>query len=61
MERHGIEYPSARVEGGEADRLYEITAYPRTFLISRSGKLLWGGHPFDLQDEWIELALDQEP
>ena len=61
MEKNEIHYPSARVEGRAADEAYGVDAYPRTYLIGRDGSLIWGGHPYDLKEEWIREALDRSP
>jgi len=43
------------------DRTYGVTGIPHAFLIGRTGKLLWHGHPASPEcDEKIELALAEK-
>jgi cytochrome c biogenesis protein CcmG/thiol:disulfide interchange protein DsbE len=42
-------------------RLYEqfgITGIPQAYLVDKSGKIVWTGHPLELTDEQIQRVLD---
>lgn len=44
--------------GDGPDDLYDVTGVPKTFLIDRSGELIWSGHPMSLTEELIERVLE---
>lgn len=47
--------------GSSLDRKYGVTGIPHAFLIGRTGKLVWHGHPASPEcDEKIELALAEK-
>lgn len=56
----GMKYPIALTKGTEADEAYGVTAVPRTFLVDRAGRLVWTGHPVELDSELIERLLAEE-
>jgi thiol-disulfide isomerase/thioredoxin len=47
--------------GSELSTTYGVSGIPHAFLVGRSGKLLWHGHPADSEcEEKIELALEEK-
>jgi hypothetical protein len=56
MESVGMEFAVARSAEG-ADQMYGVQSVPASFLIDRSGQLIWSGHPVGLTDELVERAL----
>ena len=56
MEAVGMEFAVAR-SGEGADKMYGVRGVPASFLIDRSGQLVWSGHPVGLTDELVERAL----
>ena len=47
--------------GSELSTTYGVDGIPHAFLVGRSGKLLWHGHPADSECEGkIELALEEK-
>jgi thiol-disulfide isomerase/thioredoxin len=47
--------------GSDLSTTYGVSGIPHAFLVGRSGKLLWHGHPADREcEEKIELALEEK-
>ncbi len=58
MKAAEMKFPVALVEGIGVDQAYNVSGVPRSFLIDRDGKLVWYGHPANLQDEKIAALLE---
>ena len=58
MKAAEMKFPVALVEGIGVDQAYNVSNVPRSFLIDRDGKLVWYGHPANLQDEKIAALLE---
>lgn len=56
MESAEMEFAVARSAEG-ADEKYGVQSVPASFLINRSGELIWSGHPSGITDELVERAL----
>ena len=50
MEQAKMAYPVAITPGNTAEEAYDITGVPRAFLIDRRGRLVWSGHPAQLDE-----------
>ena len=57
VEQAGMKFPVVRTSGNDADRSYGVRGYPSSFLVDRSGALVWSGHPAELTEARIEALL----
>jgi thiol-disulfide isomerase/thioredoxin len=46
--------------GGEAEKAWGISSIPQTFIISREGKVLWRGHPANIDGPLAEAFGDSQ-
>jgi peroxiredoxin len=51
-------FPVARLSGSAVDAAYQVRGVPQSFLIDRTGKLLWQGHPSKLTEEQVSSLLE---
>jgi peroxiredoxin len=58
IDRAKMVYPVAHLSGEAVDDAYRIRAVPQSFLIDRSGQLVWRGHPSTLTAEQIAALLE---
>jgi tetratricopeptide (TPR) repeat protein len=47
--------------GGELDKKYKVSSYPRVFMIDTRGILVWRGHPGELEDRLSEQMRKTPP
>jgi hypothetical protein len=61
VQRVGMEFPVARVQGDSADGSYGIRAFPSAFLIDPRGRVVWAGHfTAELEDSVIEALFARQ-
>lgn len=58
VEETGAKHPIV-LESSDSMSNYGCNSYPSSFLIGPDGRILWTGHPGNLQDSVIEEALQQ--
>jgi thiol-disulfide isomerase/thioredoxin len=52
-----MEYTVALDKGGELAQKFGITGIPQAFIVDKSGKIVWQGHPMELKESTIEEVL----
>jgi len=57
LTKRSMEYPIALDAGGKLLRNLHVTSIPRAFLVDRTGKVTWQGHPMDLNATMLEAAV----
>jgi hypothetical protein len=57
IEQAGMKFPVARTSGDSAERAYGVKGFPSTFLIDAGGRLVWSGHPAELDETKIRDLL----
>ena len=53
-----VKYAYAYDKGGKLASKLGLPGYPHAYLINAQGKIVWDGHPGDLDDKTIQSALD---
>ncbi len=54
----GVTYAYGYDKSGKLDRFFNVSGIPHAVLIDPTGKIVWTGHPGNLNDGVIEKALD---
>lgn len=57
IKQHGIRYGVGRAQG--VLRAFGETGYPSAWLIGPDGKVIWSGHPMELEAEQVEAHLSR--
>ncbi|MBX7158217.1 MAG: TlpA family protein disulfide reductase [Verrucomicrobiae bacterium] len=57
METTPMKYHVASDEKGDYSKPFDVEGIPHAFLIDKTGKIVWEGHPMDLQESAIEKVL----
>jgi thiol-disulfide isomerase/thioredoxin len=52
-----MEYTVALDKGGSLQQKFGIEGIPQAFVVDKSGKIVWQGHPMELQESIIEGVL----
>lgn len=53
-----MDYAVATDTGGRLNEKMGVSGIPQAFLVNKSGKIVWEGHPMKLRDEEIEKILE---
>lgn len=56
ISEHGLTYPTAKEKDGAMSRRYAVSGVPAAAVI-KNGKIIWRGHPAQLQDAKVEQFL----
>jgi thiol-disulfide isomerase/thioredoxin len=57
QKRQPMNYAVATDRSGRLSRTFGIKSIPHAFLVSKEGKILWSGHPLQLEEATIRNAL----
>lgn len=57
FEKTKMSYRVANDPDGSLHDTFNIRGIPRAFLVGKDGKIIWEGHPMELQESQIEEAL----
>lgn len=57
IEQKHVKYAYAYDKGGKLASKLGVSGIPHAFLVNAAGKIVWEGHPGELQDKQIESAL----
>ena len=57
IETTPMKYHVAIDENGKYRKPFDIEGIPHAFLVDKTGKIVWEGHPMDLQSSEIEKVL----
>lgn len=58
IEKKGIAYPIAKLKGETAKTIYGVKGFPSSYLVDPTGRVIWQGHPGNLDTAELEKALE---